>query len=106
MERVFPVMWFGLAVNALSGLALLMAYPIKAFTNPVFYIKLTLIACALIVLGQLRKYVRGVGITDLVPKRIKLLAGTSLLLWASATTAGRLLAYTYNRLTSQDVFFF
>ena len=43
---------------------------------------------------------------DAVPKRVRLLAGTSLFLWASATTAGRLLAYTYNRLTSQDTFFF
>jgi hypothetical protein len=106
MERVFPVMWFGLVVNALSGVALLTAYPIKAFTNPVFYIKLILIALALIVLVNLRKYVRGVGPSDVIPKRIKLLAGASLFLWALATTAGRLLAYTYNRLTSQDIFFF
>ena len=55
MEKVFPVMWFGLAVNALSGVALLMAYPIKAFTNPVFYIKLALIALALIVPGTIAK---------------------------------------------------
>lgn len=106
MERVFPVMWFGLVVNVLSGIALLMAYPIKAFTNPVFYIKLILIALALSVLAKLRNYVRGTSSDDLVPNRVKLLASTSLVLWVSATTAGRLLAYTYNRLTSQDVFFF
>ena len=106
MERVFPAMWFGLVVNALSGVALLMAYPIKAFTNPVFYIKLLLIAAALTVLARIRRYVRGVGFNDLVPMKIKLLALISLLLWAAATTSGRLLAYTFNRLTSQDVFFF
>ena len=106
MERVFPVMGFGLVVNALSGCALLLAYPIKAFTNPVFYVKLALIALALLVLTELRKHVRGSGSRDVIPKRIKLLAGTSLLLWVGATTAGRLLAYTYNRLTSQDIFFF
>lgn len=106
MEGVFPVMGFGLVVNALSGVALLIAFPIKAFTNPVFYIKLILIALAFIVLVTLREFVRGVSFDAVIPKRIKLLAGASLFLWASATTAGRLLAYTYNRLTSQDIFFF
>ena len=106
MERFFPVMWFGLIINALSGLALLIAYPVKAFTNPVFYIKLALIALALYVLFELRKYLREVGAGDFIPTRIKVLAGASLCLWAGATTAGRLLAYTYNRLTSQDIFFF
>ncbi len=106
MDRVFPVMWIGLGVNFLSGISLLFAYPIKAFTNPVFYIKLALIALALLVLTRLRKHLRGSGSNDSVPKRVKVLAGISFVLWMSATTAGRLLAYTYNRLTSQDVFFF
>ena len=106
LDRVFPVMWFGLVVNVLSGIALLIAYPIKAFTNPVFYLKLVLIAVALILLRQLRTHIRNSDSDGLVPKKVKIMAGTSLVLWASATTAGRLLAYTYSRLTSEDVFFF
>src|SRR5262245_38097345 len=46
MKRFFPVMWFGFWLNAVSGVALLIAYPTKALTNPDFYLKLTLIAIA------------------------------------------------------------
>ena len=105
MDRVFPLMWFGLVVNALSGAALLFAYPVKAFTNPVFYIKLTLIALALVVLWKLRTHVRNSGSNDLIPTKAKILAATSLFLWASTITAGRLLAYTYTLLTSEDLLF-
>jgi hypothetical protein len=48
--RVLPVMWFGLWVNVLSGIALVIAYPTKALTNPLFYLKLCLIAAALAIL--------------------------------------------------------
>ena len=105
MDRVFPLMWLGLVVNALSGTSLLIAYPVKAFTNPVFYIKLTLIALALIVLWRLRTHVRSPGANDLIPKKAKILAAVSLLLWTSAIIAGRLLAYTYTLLTSEDMMF-
>jgi hypothetical protein len=44
MLPFFRVMWFGFWLNLLSGLGLLLAYPTKALTNPVFYLKLTLIA--------------------------------------------------------------
>ena len=43
-----PLMRFGLWVNVTSGLALLAAYPTKALTNPVFYLKLGLIVVALV----------------------------------------------------------
>src|SRR4051812_21628388 len=45
-EPFFPVMWFGFWMNALSGVALLIAYPTKALTNPIFYLKIALIAAA------------------------------------------------------------
>src|SRR4030095_16045937 len=40
MERYFLVMWAGFWTNALSGVLLLIAYPTKALTNPLFYVKL------------------------------------------------------------------
>ena len=46
MERFFPVMWFGFGVNAFSGVLLLIAYPTKAVTNPLFYVKLMVIGLA------------------------------------------------------------
>lgn len=89
-NRYLPLMWFGLAVNVVSGIALLIGYPTKALTNPVFYLKLTLIAVALVIVKKIRRGPR------LSPP--KALAVASLLCWAGATVAGRFLAYTYWRL--------
>src|SRR6476659_6979166 len=41
-----PLLWVAFAVNALTGTALLVAYPTKQLTNPVFYVKVALIAVA------------------------------------------------------------
>jgi hypothetical protein len=93
--RFAPVMWLGFWINVTSGLALLLAYPTKALTNPVFYVKLALVAAALIVL---RLAVRRLRSEDAISTPARVLAVVSLVLWASAITAGRLLAYTCTRL--------
>ena len=93
--RFRPVMWFGLWLNVLTGLLLLLAYPTKALTNPVFYLKLALIAGALAILRILLRDSR----TDTgVRRRTRVLAALSLVAWAATITAGRLLAYTCTRL--------
>jgi hypothetical protein len=94
--RLMPVMWFGLWMNVLSGIALLVAYPTKALTNPVFYLKLGLIAVALAIW---RAIVRNVGQQQPISGATKILAAASLLVWAATITAGRFLAYTCTRLT-------
>src|SRR5450432_3249695 len=38
LRRFFPVLWLGFWMNAVSGVLLLIAYPTKALTNPVFYL--------------------------------------------------------------------
>ena len=43
-------MRIGLWMNLLTGIALLVGYPTKALTNPVFYLKLGLIATGLVIL--------------------------------------------------------
>lgn len=94
--RLQPVMSFGLWLNVISGLALVLGYPVKALTNPVFYLKLALIAGALLILRRVLSDVRaGRPITRVT----KVLAVLSLVAWAAAITAGRLLAYTCSRLT-------
>jgi hypothetical protein len=99
-RRFLPVMWFGFWLNAASGLALLIAYPTKALTNPVFYLKLALIAAALLILRVVRRRVLPEGDAERHPTSpVKILAVASLVCWAGATVAGRLLAYTYTRLT-------
>lgn len=96
MDKFFRVMWFGLLVNAVSGLLLLAAYPIKAFTNPVFYVKLLLIAGGLIATLWMRANVVRDPLADSGPilGRPRVWALASLAMWAGAIVAGRFLAYT------------
>jgi hypothetical protein len=93
MRRFLPLLWVGFWLNAISGVLLLVGYPTKALTNPVFYLKLGLIAVAMVLMVRLS---RGDDLPQAVQRRMAVL---SLLCWASAITAGRLLAYTYSRLT-------
>jgi hypothetical protein len=98
-RRFLPIMWIGLWLNIASGIALLIAYPTKALTNPVFYLKLALIGAALAILKIVRRDV----LADTAPpavasgRGLKWLAVASLACWIGAITAGRLLAYTYVR---------
>lgn len=96
LRRFFPFMWAAFWINAVSGALLLIGYPTKAFTNPVFYVKLTFIALALIGLRPITRVLN----SDQVTHRGRMLAAASLFCWAGAITAGRLLAYTYSKLTS------
>ena len=101
LKRLFGIMWLGFAINAASGGLLLIAYPTKALTNPVFYIKLTLIAFAVWVMTRLNSRVFGdSSLNDAaMMARGRTLAKWSLFLWIGVITAGRLLAYTYKYLT-------
>jgi hypothetical protein len=94
------VMWIGFWVNAASGVLLLIAYPTKALTNPLFYVKLALIAAALLIAREMRRWLRGPSDVDRASSpRLRTLAVASLVCWAASITAGRFLAYTYSRLT-------
>jgi hypothetical protein len=107
LVRMFPLMWIGLAINALSGLLLLAAYPAKALTNPVFYIKLIAIAIAIGIVQWLQRQLGGRRAADVVPsnagiatavrfEQLKKAAWTLIGLWLIATLTGRFLAYTHS----------
>lgn len=105
MRRFMPFLWGGFWMNAVSGVLLLIGYPTKALTNPVFYLKLALIAAAMVLLVRISRRAfadRSGGSLhppDPITPRLRNLAIASLVCWTSAITAGRLLAYTYHRLT-------
>ena len=99
LRRYDVVMWAGFWVNAVSGVLLLIAYPTKALTNPLFYAKLLLIAVGLLLARAIRPWLASLAGPGDAPPRLKMLAGASLVCWAVSITAGRLLAYTYSRLT-------
>jgi len=98
MERYFVVMWTALWINACSGLQLLIAYPTKALTNPLFYAKLTLIGAGIILAQRIRQHMRTQAGDDVMPPTLRALAAVSLACWIAVIFAGRLLAYTCSRL--------
>ena len=97
MRRFFPVLQVSLAAVLVSGLLLLAAYPAKALTNPVFYVKLSAVLVALFITRSLTtRWLRDPGWdAGVAPLNARRLAGVSLLLWAGAITSGRFLAYTH-----------
>ena len=101
LKRLFRIMWIGFAMNAVTGILLVFAYPTKALTNPDFYIKLTLIGFAVWVMQRLKIQVfEDSSLSEeAMATRGVMLARWSLFLWFGAITAGRLLAYTYKYLT-------
>ncbi|AEQ50169.1 hypothetical protein [Pelagibacterium halotolerans] len=93
-----PVFVFGFILAVGSGLLLVIAYPTKALTNPVFYVKMAaLLLGAAATLGALRTFSRTQGLH--MPPIGRLQACGAALLMAMTITAGRYLAYTYSRLT-------
>jgi hypothetical protein len=80
---------------------LLIAYPTKALTNPVFYLKLGLIAVAMVILVRIDRAIRA---EPESVQRLRRMAAISLVCWTGAIFAGRFLAYTYSRLTATQNF--
>jgi hypothetical protein len=95
LERLFPIMWVGFIVSAVSGLALLLTDPVTRLHQTVFYVKLLLVALGVVNMQLMRNRIfRSPSIaTDVLPSTARTLAFTSLFLWIGATTAGRLIAY-------------
>ena len=95
MERLFPWMWCGFALNLFTGTSLLMADATTKGTNPDFWVKMVFVFLGIVVLKLIRKKVFGNPQLDAapLPGSAKGLAWISLICWMGAITAGRLLAY-------------
>jgi hypothetical protein len=107
LSPLFPIIWWGFAVNFLTGVLLFVADATRKSAQPVFYVKLACIALALLVMFRSRTLIRAGRITStagsdpnggpapdpgaMAPH--KMLAVASLVLWLGAITAGRLMAY-------------
>ena len=102
LGKFYPVLWFAFAMNAASGVLLFIGYPYKAFTNPVFYVKMFCVALGIYLIVRIRNevlraaiMVSGQSAAAAMPRHARTLAILSLVSWAGAILAGRLLAYTY-----------
>ena len=95
MERLYPWIWWGFAINAVTGTLLLMGDATTKGTNPDFGVKMVFVFAGIIVLKIMRKKVFGDPQLDVAPVTgtAKGLAWVSLVCWIGAITAGRLLAY-------------
>jgi hypothetical protein len=98
LQPLFRILWWGFALNAASGILLFMSEATTKGKQPVFFIKLTLIALALVATVQTKRVITPVAsaspVTPIEPgPRGARLAIASLALWAGAITAGRLMAY-------------
>jgi hypothetical protein len=94
LERLFPVMWAGFWVNAISGVALFVADASTKGTTSVFMAKLVIIVLAIAVLRSIKRSVYRSGEIDArQPVGVKALAAASLALWLLAIITGRYMAY-------------
>ena len=95
LVRLYPLMWFGFGINAVTGTMLLIADAATKLTNWDFYVKMAFVLVGMSVLYIMRKQVFGDPQLDKEPVNgsAKRLAWLSLVCWFGAIVAGRLLAY-------------
>ena len=96
LAPLYRFMWAGFAINGVTGVMLFASAATAKARQPVFYLKLTLIALALVTTAVIRRTVaRAPAYRDARERQEpgKRLAALSLLLWAGAVAAGRLMAY-------------
>jgi len=95
MRGLFPVMWIGFWLNAITGLLLFAADAAAKGSSPLFAAKLLFVALGVAAIVALERagYYGADGDLALVSRPAKLLALCSLVSWVAAVTAGRLLAY-------------
>ena len=92
LSRLFPVIWWAFAVNALTGVLLFAADATRKSSQPIFFVKLGCIGLALAITLRSRslRSAAAAGAAEAAPK---VLAVASLVLWFGAIAAGRLMAY-------------
>ena len=94
LEKLFPLMWAGFWVNAISGVALFVGDATTKGTTWVFMTKLVIIVVGVVLLVALRRTGYGSGEDSVVETRTsRALAAASLALWFLAIVTGRYMAY-------------
>ena len=95
-DQLFGLAWFGFAMNAVSGIVLLIAEPRRMPATPAFVIKMILIAFAGLSLWALARALDGKerAPAGTVSAGAKTAAVASIVFWCGAIVAGRLIGYT------------
>jgi hypothetical protein len=100
LRKFLPLHWIACVLILISGVALLLAYPAKALTNPVFYLKLAALGIGLLITAHLHHC----WIQERILARPRLLAALALACWFLTIGAGRFLAYTHSVLLASRYF--
>jgi hypothetical protein len=89
------LIWSAFFVNAITGVLLFLPSAEQKAFQAIFYVKLACIAVALIAYARIRSVVfrDATERTAPIPREARTLAVVSLVFWAGATVAGRLMAY-------------
>ena len=87
---LFGLAWIALAVTVVSGLILLGADAANKLAAPIFYVKMLFVILALLCTQQVKRVVTA---GDGAEPKGRVWAFGSILCWAGAITAGRLMAY-------------
>lgn len=91
--------WLGFIVNAVSGFALFASQATVFVTSVPFLVKIVCILAGMILAGVIQSRLRReTSVADseaAISKSTKVIASISLMLWAAAIIAGRLIAYIF-----------
>lgn len=96
LEKLYPLMYTALWINIVSGLALLATAITQKLAQPIFYIKLALIAAGVVALLRMRKRVFGDAAAmaaEAITPEARTLAWVALAAWFFAIITGRLVEY-------------
>ena len=94
MRVLYRPMWIGLGINTVTGILLFMATATQRATSPTFLTKMLFVTCGVSTLVLIQRHVYGPAADPEKPSGMaRGLAIGSILAWAAAVTAGRLLAY-------------
>src|SRR5215472_16483664 len=95
LEKLYPVMWTGFWINAVTGTVLMLADATTKIPSAVFWIKMAFVFGGVGVLVLIRKRIFAAPelAKGVLPANARLLASVSLICWLGAIEAGRLLAY-------------
>ena len=94
LVRAFPIMWVGFWVNTLSGVLLFVGDATKFGTEPVFLVKLGIIAVGIALIFALKRTLYGGSVEQArTTGAARLAAAASLAVWIAAIATGRYMAY-------------
>jgi hypothetical protein len=102
--KFYNLYWLSVVVIFLSGCALLLAYPAKALTNPIFYIKFSLLTIGLIISWWLQNQMQIIKNNEFSRDKYFWVAMISIFIWIGTITTGRFLAYTNSVLLASRFF--